>query len=262
MFKISNAELDQYLGEVESKLIEETDYKLELKRSMAISAKCSHIEGLQFPEYYPELSSQRILVMDWLDGVHMKEWLATGPDQTERNRIGQLLWDFYDYQIHQLRELHADPHPGNFLITSEGNLGILDFGCVKEIPTDFYESYFKLMHPDILSDSYDLEGLFDELGFLSSDDSPKERKFFIRLFKEMIELLGRPFHHDTFDFGDDQYFQQIFEVGERISRMKEVRNSKTARGNKHGLYINRTYFGLYNLLNELKATVNIHSFAR
>ena len=42
--------------------------------------------------------------------------------------------------------------------------------------------------------------------------------------------------------------------------MKEIRDSKKARGIKHALYINRTYFGLYNLLNELGATVNTRSF--
>ncbi|MCA6073547.1 ABC1 kinase family protein [Fulvivirga sedimenti] len=262
MFKIKSAELDQYLGEVEAKLIEETDYDLELRRSMEITDLCRHLEGIAFPNYFPELSSKRILVMDWMDGLHMKEWLKNNPDQEERNRIGQVLWDFYDYQIHELKQLHADPHPGNFLITPDNLLGVLDFGCVKIIPEDFYNSYFKLMGPEVLDNSYDLEGLFDELGFLSPEDSVSERKFFMKLFREMIELLGRPFRHDSFDFGDDTYFQQIYQVGERMSRMKEVRNSKTARGNKHGLYINRTYFGLYNLLNELKATVNIHSFAR
>ncbi|MTI28610.1 hypothetical protein E1163_26870 [Fulvivirga kasyanovii] len=60
---------------------------------------------------------------------------------------------------------------------------------------------------------------------------------------------------EQFDFGDDEYFQQIFEAGERVSKMKEFRKSKTARGNKDGLYINRTYFGLYNLLNMLKTRV-------
>ncbi len=262
MFKIKSAELDQYLGEVEAKLIEETDYELELRRSMEITQLCRHLEGIIFPGYYPELSSKRILVMDWIDGAHLKEWLKTNPAEEDRNRIGQALWDFYDYQIHELKQLHADPHPGNFLFTEDGSLAVLDFGCVKVIPEDFYDSYFKLMGPAVLEENYDLEGLFDELGFLAPEDSPKERKFFMKLFREMIELLGRPFRHETFDFGDDAYFQQIYQVGERMSRMKEVRNSKTARGNKHGLYINRTYFGLYNLLNELKATVNIHSFAR
>lgn len=255
MFKVSTAELNQYIGEVEEKLIEETNYSLELDRSIDLTTRSSHLEGIVFPGYYPEYSSERILVMDWIDGDHIKEWLVSNPDQETRNRIGQALWDFYDHQIHALKELHADPHPGNFIITEDNQLGIIDFGCVKVIPQDFYEEYFKLMRDDILDEIYDLEGLFLQLGFLTSQDSDKEKGFFMKIFREMIELLGRPFRSETFDFGDDTYFNQIYEVGERVSKMKEIRNSKSARGNKHGLYINRTYFGLYNLLNELKAKV-------
>lgn len=255
MFKISTAELEQYIGEVESKLIEETDYSLELKRSMEITGLCGHLEGIKFPTYYPEWSSDRILVMDWINGLHIKEWLATNPSQEQKNEIGQRLWDFYDFQIHSLKQVHADPHPGNFMITDDNKLGIIDFGCVKEIPEDFYEQYFKLMKDDVLNPKYNLKDLFFELGFLSDKDTEKEQAFYLEIFTEMIELLGRPFRSKTFDFGDDTYFKQIFEVGDRVSKMKEIRNSKTARGNRHGLYINRTYFGLYNLLNELKAEV-------
>lgn len=256
MFHISAAELDQYMGEVESKLLEETDYDLELQRSMEITKLCGKMENIKFPVYYPEYSTPRILVMDWIEGIHLKEWVDTNPSQVERDRIGQALWNFYDYQIHELRQVHADPHPGNFLITKDGELGVIDFGCVKVIPEDFYEKYFQLMQSDILQGTINIQELFDELGFLSKNDSPKERDFFTELFTEMIELLGKPFHSHTFDFGDDEYFRKIFEIGERVSKMKEVRKSKTARGNKHGLYINRTYFGLYNLLNELKAKIN------
>lgn len=255
MFNISKAELDQYMGEVESKLLEETDYRLELERSMEISRRCAHLPHVVFPTYYPELSNQRILTMDWIEGLHLREWIRNDPPQTERNVIGQALWDFYDYQIHTLRQVHADPHPGNFLITPDGKLGIIDFGCVKVIPADFYEQYFQLMKKEVLDDSFDLEELFLSLGFLTTADSRKERIFFTNLFKEMILLLGKPFHHDSFDFGNDAYFRQIYDVGERLSTMKELRQSKSARGNKHGLYINRTYFGLYNLLNDLKSEI-------
>lgn len=256
MLSINTSELEQYIGEVESKLVEETDYDLELKRSMEITAECNHLEGLTFPTYYPELSSERILVMDWIDGKHIKEWLETNPTQEMRNKVGQSLWDFYDHQIHTLKQVHADPHPGNFLITENNDLGVIDFGCVKEIPLDFYEQYFQLMRSDVLNPDYDIEALFIELGFLATSDTAKERLFFIDIFTEMIELLGRPFRTDSFNFGNDDYFKQIFEIGERASKMKELRNSKTARGNRHGLYVNRTYFGLYNLLNELKAELN------
>lgn len=259
MFKINTSELEQYIGEVEQKLIEETDYLLELTRSMSITEQCDHLEGLEFPKYYPELSSERILVMDWINGQHFKEWLVDNPSQEQRNEMGQRLWDFYHHQIHHLKMVHADPHPGNFLITNNGKLGILDFGCVKEIPQDFYEQYFKLMTSDVLQPDFDLEALFLQLGFLTEEDNEQEKVFFVALFKEMIELLGRPFQVESFDFSNDEYFKKIFEVGERVSKMKEIRNSKTARGNRHGLYINRTYFGLYNLLNELKAEVRTGS---
>jgi hypothetical protein len=71
----------------------------------------------------------------------------------------------------------------------------------------------------------------------------------------MIMLLGRPFHDDRFDFADNSYFNEIYQLSERLSKIKELRNSKHPRGSRHGLYVNRTYFGLYQLLNMLGANV-------
>ncbi|MGF1637041.1 MAG: ABC1 kinase family protein [Cyclobacteriaceae bacterium] len=256
LFNISTAELEHYLEEVEGKLIEETDYQLEVRRSIEISEACAHIENLRFPKYYPEYSGKRIITMDWMEGQHMKEFLATNPSQEARNRAGQALWDFYDYQIYTLKQVHADPHPGNFLFSKDGSTGILDFGCVKVIPEDFHKSYFRLINKDLVTNEEELLQIFHELSFLHPEDSPREREIFIGIFKQMIYLLGQPFHFDTFDFGNDDYFNEIFQLGEKISGMKEVRNAKVARGSRHGLYVNRTYFGLYNLLNDLKAKVN------
>ena len=255
LFKMNLKDLDRFMGEVESKLLEETDYDLELKRSVEISQACKHIPHLEFPGYYPEYSSERIIVMDWVEGMHLREYLKTNPSQEERNKIGQAMWDFYDFQVHGTKQVHADPHPGNFIITNNGNLGIIDFGCVKVIPEDFYTDYFKLLEKDVLHDQAGLDDTLYKLEMISTDDTPREKALFKSVYLEMIDLLGKPFHTDTFDFGNDTYFQQIYEVGERVSHMKEFRNSRTARGSHHALYINRTYFGLYNILNELKATV-------
>ena len=153
MFNISTSEMEQYIGEVESKLLEETDYTLELQQSIEISQACAHMENVVFPEYHPSLSCERILVMDWLEGSHFKDWIQANPSQAIRNKIGQTLWDFYAYQIHVLKKVHADPHPGNFMITSDNKLGILDFGCVKIIPEDFYQQYFQLMGGDVTGSS-------------------------------------------------------------------------------------------------------------
>jgi predicted unusual protein kinase regulating ubiquinone biosynthesis (AarF/ABC1/UbiB family) len=193
--------------------------------------------------------------MDWMSGQHLKEFLQTDPSQEVRNRIGQALWDFYDFQIHQLKAVHADPHPGNFLMEADGTLGIIDFGCVKEIPADFYENYFVVVNPHILQNEAKLEEVFYKMEFLYQEDTPALRKFYTDIFKQMIDLLTRPFRTETFDFSDDVYFKEIYEFGDSLANMKELRESKQARGSKHSLYINRTYFGLYSMLNDLRATV-------
>lgn len=255
LLNLDERQIDRYMGEVESKLLEETDYDLELKRSVEISEACTHIDGLVFPKYYPELSSKRILTMDWLDGLHLKEFLATNPTQEVRNRIGQLLWDFYDYQIHTLRQVHADPHPGNFLMRPDGTMGVIDFGCVKVIPDYYYENYFRLINPDTIQDKALTEQIFTNLEFLVEQDSPKDRRFFSDLFVQMIEMLGAPFAVDSFDFGDDAYFTKVYAFADELSKLGELRSSKVVRGSQDGLYVNRTYYGLYALLNELKAVV-------
>ncbi len=256
LLNMNERELDHYMEEVEERLLEETDYELEVKRSQEISKACAHILNLTFPTYYKELSSPRIITMDWMQGLHIREWLQTNPSQEEKNAIGQALWDFYHYQVHVLQQVHADPHPGNFIIQEEGKLAIIDFGCVKVIPEDFYTGYFSLIKRDLLIREEELNQIFYDLEFVSDKDTEEEKKYFKGVFKEMISLLGKPFHVESFDFADDAYFQQIFQLGDRISNDKMFKKSKQARGSRHGLYINRTYFGLYNLLNQLQANIS------
>lgn len=256
MFKLNSAEYDEFIGEVESRLMEETDYALELNRSIDLTERCGAIPNLVFPKYYPEYSSEKILTMDWLDGKPLGEFIKTETWSQERaNEIGQALWDFYHFQIHQLKSLHADPHPGNFIITNDHKLGVIDFGCVKVIPPAFYKTYFQLLDGSLLHDTKRMEKVFYELRFIYSDDSTRDKEFFTDVFKQLVALLSKPFQTGTFNFAEKEYFESLYKFGEQIGTMKEFRNSKKARGVKDALYINRTYYGLYNILHELKAEV-------
>jgi serine/threonine protein kinase len=193
--------------------------------------------------------------MDWLEGKPLGEALKQPLSPQTAQRIGQALWDFYHYQMHVLKAVHADPHPGNFILTPDNKLGVIDFGCVKEIPLDFYRVYFQLLDNDLLTDTKKRDRVFRELRFVYPDDSAYEKKFFTALFVELVEMLARPFREHRFNFADSAYFESLFALGERLAGMKELRQSKKVRGVRDALYINRTYFGLYNLLHELKAEV-------
>ncbi|AYB33233.1 ABC1 kinase family protein [Chryseolinea soli] len=255
MFKLNPVEYNEFIQEVESRMLEETDYTLELKRSMDLSEKSKGVKNILFPTYYPEYSSARVLTMDWLEGKPLGQALTEEIPQEARNTLGQAMWDFYHFQMHTLRAVHADPHPGNFIITPDYKLGIIDFGCVKEIPEDFYNIYFQLLDSKILTDAAVQKKVFSDLRFVYPEDTPKEKEFFTGIFVKLVELLSRPFRSEQFDFADNAYFEELFSFGEKLSTMKELRDSKKARGVSDAVYINRTYFGLYTILHDLKATI-------
>ncbi len=254
---MSEKELDIYMREVEERLLEETDYELEVKRSIEFSQACSGLDNIVFPVYYPELSSKRTITMDWLEGMHLKEYLQTNPSQEERNRIGQALWDFYNFQQHELRAVHADPHPGNFLITPEGKLGIIDFGCIKVLPNDFYYPFFSLTQNDVFDDREKTLQAFRDLEMIQAKDNPDQVEFYFEMYKQMISLFAKPYSTNTFDFSEKEFFENLYRYGEIISKMPEF---KQARGVKHFIYVNRTNFGLYNILHDLNATVKTDTY--
>ncbi len=261
MFNIKGKGSDQYFKEVESKLLEETNYPLELNQGIEQAQACSHIKNLRFPKYYPELSSERIITMDWMEGAHLSEFVAMNEEQELSNKVGQTLWDFYMFQIHELKKFHADPHPGNFLVTDEGELIVLDFGCLKAIPESFYRPYFELaLEENIKNDEVFVSKLY-ELEILRPDDNREEIKFFTHLFRELLTLFTLPFQQEYFDFSDKKFFKKLADLGEQYSQSSEFKNMNGNRGSRHFIYVNRTFFGLYNLLHDLGANeIEIKSY--
>ena len=255
MFGLSEKEMQKYFQEVEEKLLEETNYELELKRSNEMSSRCSHLPNLVFPQYYSEYSSSKVLVMDWMEGLHLKEFLDTNPSQEIKNSIAQALWDFYEFQLHYLKAIHADPHPGNFLFQPDGRVGIIDFGCIKEVPEDFYLHYFPLLIPVIRENETVVNTLMSNIEIVFPADSQEIKKELTEAFLEMTALLSKPFESPTFHF-TTEFIDSIYAKGEEIYQIPEVKKPTQPRGSKHALYVNRTYFGIYSMMADLNANIN------
>jgi predicted unusual protein kinase regulating ubiquinone biosynthesis (AarF/ABC1/UbiB family) len=254
MLNIKGKESDLYFKEVESKLLEETDYQLELANSQSIAQNCKDLENVKFPSYYPALSCERIITMDYMEGQHLSQFCEANKDSDAANLVGQTLWDFYQFQMHQLRKIHADPHPGNFLVSEKNELIALDFGCMKELPEDFYIPFFQLTKRENIENPTLFEEKLYALEILKRTDSDKDKVFFTKLFKEALVLLCEPFNAEYFDFSDPNFFARLTTMGEQMVADTELRKMDGSRGSKHFIYVNRTFFGLYNLMHELKAT--------
>lgn len=262
MFNLQGKDSDKYFKEVEDKLIEETNYLLELKQSQEVVEACEKIENLVFPKYYTEYSSEKIITMDWMSGIHLSEFTNKNTNQEAANKIGQALWDFYMYQIHILRKVHADPHPGNFLVNPENKLVALDFGCMKQIPNEFYIPYFELINKEVIDNKTLFEKKLFELEILRVDDSKEEIEYFTQMFYDLLSLFTQPFQSESFDFSDEVFFENIAQLGERFSKDTNLKKMNGNRGSKHFIYMNRTFFGLYNLMFDLKANIVVNEFKK
>lgn len=262
LFNLKGKDSEKYFKEVEGKLLEETNYTLELEQSKAITEACKHIPKLKFPKYYNEFSCHKILTMDWMSGIHLAQYTAKNNNPKESNSIGQTLWDFYMYQMHVLKRVHADPHPGNFLVDDSANLIAIDFGCIKDVPEDFYVPYFELAQKEAMEDRNFFIDKISALEILRPDDSVEDSAYITDLFHELLGVLTFPFHNETFDFSDETFWIKVAQMSERLSKDEYLRKLNGNRGSRHFLYINRTFFGLYNLLHDLKSNVVVDNYKK
>jgi predicted unusual protein kinase regulating ubiquinone biosynthesis (AarF/ABC1/UbiB family) len=253
---LREADVDSYFREVETRLLEETDYRHELERSVELTKASAHLEGVRFPGYHPELSTGRILTSDWIDGTPLDRFADGGATQTERDTIGQALWDFYAHQVHDLMLFHADPHPGNFLVKND-ELWVLDFGCTKKISEEFYRKQFRFLDPRLERDPALLQQALRDLNVILPEDGPEEISMITSLCMVWLELLARPFRSGIFNFGDPEFLKAIYDLGEENRRADHLRTMRGQRGSPDTIYVNRAFFGLYSLLGRIGARVRI-----
>ena len=241
---------DAYFREVYDKMMEETDYRHEGEQISQFAERYGG-EHFAIPEHLPEYSTASVLTMTRISGEHIGDFLARDPEQEERNRYGQLLWDFFHAQINDSRTLHADAHPGNYMLCPDGRLGVLDFGCVKVCPDDFFRDYVSLLPLHLEGDREELWKLYIRLGLVdASSGDPDYEKSFFELCRKFGNLVISPYHARSFDFGDEEFSRTYKEL------VREATAQPQPRGTHHFIYVTRAHIGLYRMLMQLGAVID------
>jgi predicted unusual protein kinase regulating ubiquinone biosynthesis (AarF/ABC1/UbiB family) len=247
---VSHPSTDDYFEEIRAKLLEETDYVNE-GRQMERYARLFNSEKYQTPLWIPEFSSERVLTMTYVPGRHLDVFLKENPSQSERDHYGQLMWDFFHDQLDNNYTVYADAHPGNFLFTPDGKLGILDFGCIKTSPADFFNNYIRLFDVHMENDLKGMREVYQNLEMI--DRNPKdpvfEEKFYLFCQSFGNHFLS-PYKSDVFDFGDKSFEQIITNFAKEAVQFTEP------RGSKHFIYVSRLHIGLYTMLMKIGARIH------
>lgn len=146
----------------------ELDFELEAQHMREFAA-LPHIDGIRVPQVIPALGSSRLLVSEWIPGQSLSQLLEEDPD-----RARPLLERLMNSALQQVLELglfHADPHPGNFIVTPENELAVLDLGAVQHISAGERLSYTALLLRLLGHGDGPLQPLFESAGFGGINES-------------------------------------------------------------------------------------------
>lgn len=124
------------IDEVRRGFLEETDYLREAQNIEEFSRGLANLTYVVVPQVRRELTTACVLTMSFVEGAALDAFLESRPPAEVRNLIGARLVELFYYQLHRLQALHADQHPGNYLFGADGQIGLIDFGCVKRIGFD------------------------------------------------------------------------------------------------------------------------------
>ncbi len=139
----------EMLSEIAARLREELDYKREAAHLQLYGAIFDGDPLVTVPHVYPELSSKRLLSMQWLDGAPLMTYKSA--DQEARDTIARSLFRAWWYPFSHYGVIHGDPHLGNYTIPTDANgrptgLNLLDYGCIRIFPSRFVQGVIDLYH--------------------------------------------------------------------------------------------------------------------
>jgi predicted unusual protein kinase regulating ubiquinone biosynthesis (AarF/ABC1/UbiB family) len=172
---------DQIHAEIAARLREELDYGLEARHMGLYGAMLAKEPGVHVPETVPELSTGRLLTMNWLQGTPLLPFIKAHGDQAMRDKIAYNMFrawyvPFYFYGI-----IHGDPHLGNYTMRPDGTVNLLDFGCIRIFQARFVKGVIDLYHALLNKDHELAVHAYESWGFKD-------------LSRETIEVLNRWAH--------------------------------------------------------------------
>jgi len=240
--------LSRQFEDVHRMLQQETDYEREVESLRRARALFKPSEGIVVPQVYAEYSTQRVLTMEHIPGVHLDDFLATNPSQELRNQFGTKMY-LSIFRMYYARTNYADPHSGNYIFMSDRRLGLIDFGCVQDYGEEECE-LIRLSEKSMAGDPSVLREVFRRGANMNDEDFANEEH--VALMKESHNWMCEPLRKEgPFDFGNLEHLQRGIHWFVGLTRKRYTRS--------HPMYIyfNRSVFGLRALLYRLRAQVDV-----
>ena len=231
--------------ELTERILEECDYRIEAENQSRFRRLFADIPGVSIPRVIPELSTQRVLTSELVERLDFHQFREQA-SQEAKNRAAKLIYQTCFTAIYRYSAYNADPHPGNYLFSRDGEVTLLDFGCVKRFDPPMIRGW-KAVARAILDN--DVDGLRDSLtaaGFVR-----KQRRFdWHYQLSAMRELYAPMLASEPFRFTHD-WVASLHDV-----LMFKNKNKFKLTMPPDWLFVNRLQFGMFTILAHLDASAH------
>ncbi len=243
--------LEPIIEEIQSILVNELDYSQEAENIDYFTEFNKNNPHIVVPQYYKEFSSKKVLTMKFIEGSPFEQAIKDATlTLEERNNIGKILIHSLLNQLFLHKRIHADPHPGNFLLIDKETIGMLDFGCIKTFDDKFISDYKELIKGIISKDSVMIRRGYVDMGFVEEHETEK-----LDALEEFSEFMALPYRD-----------KENFDLAENMNKLKEGQVVFKKMSDKVGfripkdfIYLNRTLFGIGMILFKLRVNLNFYN---
>jgi predicted unusual protein kinase regulating ubiquinone biosynthesis (AarF/ABC1/UbiB family) len=169
--------------ELKERILEELDYELEAQNQRRFARAYRGHPFICVPEVITELSRERVMVSEWVDGIEFDDVLELS--QAKRDRFGEIIYRFSFGSIYHINQLNADAHPGNYIWMEDGRVAFLDYGMTKRLGQKQMALQLAAVTAYLEDDPDSFGVAMEELGFI------KDRKNFnVDLMMKHMGLVG------------------------------------------------------------------------
>jgi predicted unusual protein kinase regulating ubiquinone biosynthesis (AarF/ABC1/UbiB family) len=241
-------------AELKERVMEELDYELEAQSQRAFARGYRGHPFIHVPDVVTRLSTTRVLVSEWVDGVGFEEVRALPGAQ--RDRFGEIVFRFCFGSIYHLQHFNADAHPGNYILMGDGRVAFLDFGMTKHLDRDQIELEISALEAIFDDDPEGLRVALHDLGFLNN---PK--KVDAELLMEHVKVVGGWYMEDREVTVDSHMVMEaIAAVSDPRSEFYRLMRRENLPANE--LMGRRMESGVMAVLGQLEATRNWYRIGR
>ena len=138
-------EAGRLVREFRTTLLRELDYRIEAENLHTLGRNLATFERVFVPQPVPDASTSRVLTMDYVEGTKVTALSRAARAKLDAAELADVLFAVYLKQIFVDGFFHADPHPGNLLVTRDGRLAMLDLGMVAHLTPRFQDLLLQLL---------------------------------------------------------------------------------------------------------------------